>query len=213
MRDYILFDHDGVLVDTEPWYYEANVRALREIGVRFSRDQYLGLMADGISCWSLAQAAGLPDAPVAEARTRRDAYYQAFLRSEDIEIPGVLETLEELSHRFRMGIVTTAKREDFTVIHEQRTIMRWMEFALTREDYTHAKPLPDPYLAGLEQLGAPPRRTIVVEDSARGLKSALAAGLDCIIVESEFTRSHDFSGAALVIDQFRSLPEAVARLG
>jgi len=209
MKRFILFDHDGVLVETEPWFYESNVQALEEIGVRFSREQYLKLMADGISCWSLAEHQNIPEADIVEARNRRNGYYQGFLISEDIEIPGVLETLEELADHFKMGIVTTAKRQDFDLIHKHRSILHWMEFALTQEDYEKKKPLPDPYLAGLDQFGASPQQAIVVEDSARGLKSAVSAGIDCVIVKSEFIRQHDFSGAALVIDKFRDLPKAI----
>jgi HAD superfamily hydrolase (TIGR01509 family) len=212
MKDHILFDHDGVLVETEPLYYASNARALAELGVSFSREQCVNFMADGVSCWTLARSKGIPEAEIAEARKRRDAYYQAFLKAEDIEIPGVLETLEELAKDFRMGIVTTAKRRDFDVIHEHRTIMHWMEFVLTMEDYAHSKPAPDPYLAGLERFAASPRQAVAVEDSARGLKSALAAGLACIIVENAFTRQHDFTGAALVIETFSELPDAIRKL-
>lgn len=213
MKRYILFDHDGVLVETEPWFYESNVRALGEIGVRFSREQYLMLMADGISCWSLAKHQSIPEADILDARNRRDGYYQRFLMSEDIEIPSVVETLEKLAPRFRMGIVTTSKRQDFDLIHQHRSILDWMEFALTQEDYGKMKkPLPDPYLAGLDQFGASPQQAVVVEDSARGLRSAVAAGIDCIIVKNEFTRQHDFSGAALMIDEFSDLPDAMNSL-
>lgn len=121
----------------------------------------------------------------------------------------MLETLEELAEHFRMGIITTAKRQDFDLIHKRRSILQYMEFVLTPEDYGKKKPLPDPYLAGLERFGASAKQAIVVEDSARGLKSAIAAGIDCIIVKNEFTRQHDFSGAASIIDTFRDLPKAI----
>jgi beta-phosphoglucomutase-like phosphatase (HAD superfamily) len=77
---------------------------------------------------------------------------------------------------------------------------------LTVEDYRRAKPHPDPYLAGLERFGARPAQAVAIEDSARGLRSTLAAGLDCIVVRSQFTASQDFSGAWRVADSIRQVP-------
>ena len=64
-----------------------------------------------------------------------------------------------------------------------------MDFVLTREDYELAKPHPEPYLTGLKRFGATPQETLVVEDSTRGLSSAVAAGIDCAIVHHDFTES------------------------
>ena len=95
-----------------------------------------------------------------------------------------------------MAIVTTAKWVDFDLIHEKRKIRQFMDFVLTREDYQHAKPHPEPYLIGLKRLGATKEETLVVEDSSRGLGSALAAGIDCAIVYNDFTNEDDFSAAS-----------------
>ena len=95
-----------------------------------------------------------------------------------------------------MAIVTTAKRADFELIHEKRHIRQFMDFVLVREDYERAKPHPEPYLTGLKRFGATKEETLVVEDSPRGLKSAVAAGIDCAIVYNEFTHTCDFSQAS-----------------
>ncbi|MDF2657442.1 MAG: HAD-superfamily hydrolase, subfamily variant 3 [Paenibacillus sp.] len=71
-------------------------------------------------------------------REVRNVYYQEYLRTEAIEIEGVVETLAELSKHVRMAIVTTAKRADFQLIHEKRQIIQFMVFILVREDYERA---------------------------------------------------------------------------
>ena len=96
--------------------------------------------------------------------------------TEDIEIEGVLETLDLLAGAYRMGIVTTSKPPDFALIHEKRSILDYMDFYLTREDYERAKPHPEPYLKGLQRFGATAAETVVVEDSARGLKVGNSGG-------------------------------------
>ena len=111
-----------------------------------------------------------------------------------------------------MGIVTTSKRADFTLIHERRSILDYMEFCLTREDYNQAKPHPEPYLAGLKRFGASAAEAVVIEDSARGLKSAVAAGIDCVVVANDFTKDHDFSAAIAKVDKFADLPATIRAL-
>jgi HAD superfamily hydrolase (TIGR01509 family) len=209
VKKYILFDHDGVLVDTEFWYYKAGERALAEIGLTLDKDQYLRDMNQGLGTWAQARAAGIDEQTIGRQREVRDDYYQEYLRTEAIEIEGVVDTLAELSKYVRMAIVTTAKRVDFDVIHEKRQIRQFMDFVLVREDYKLAKPHPEPYLTGLSRLGATKEETLVVEDSSRGLNSAVAAGIDCAVVYNHFTKAQDFSQASYRIKTLRELKDIV----
>jgi HAD superfamily hydrolase (TIGR01509 family) len=205
----VLFDHDGVLVDTEPWYFRAGERALADIGVALDRDRYLQEMNQGLGTWAQARAAGIDEETISRQRAVRDDYYQHYLRTEDIEIEGVVDTLAELSRYVRMAIVTTARRADFELIHEQRHLRQFMEFVLVREDYSLAKPHPEPYLTGLRRLGVTRQETLVVEDSARGLGSAVAAGIDCAVVHHEFTKASDFSQATYRINSLSEVKDIV----
>ena len=212
MKRYILFDHDGVLVDTEFWYYKAGERALADIGLTLDKDQYLRDMNQGLGTWAQARAAGIDEQAISRQRKVRDHYYQDYLRTEAIEIDGVVEALAELSKYVRMAIVTTAKRADFEVIHEKRHVRQFMDFVLVREDYKLAKPHPEPYLTGLKRLGAAKEETLIVEDSARGLKSAVAAGIDCVIVHNHFTRADDFSRASYRIENLSELKDIILNI-
>lgn len=212
MKKFILFDNDGVLVETEHWYYLASKRALASLGLELPRDEYLANMANGVSAWQAARDSAIPQAEIKRGRAQRDRYYREYLMTENIEIEGVTETLAELSETYRMAIVTTSKRPDFDLIHKSRTILDYMEFHLTEEDYERAKPHPEPYLRGLQRFGATAAETVVVEDSARGLKSAIAAGIDCIVVANEFTAAHDLSQATASVAKFSDLPHAIRSL-
>jgi len=209
VKKYILFDHDGVLVDTEFWYYKAGERALADIGLTVDKDQYLRDMNQGLGTWAQARAAGIDEQTIRTQREVRNDYYQEYLRTEAIEIEGVTEILAELSRYVRMAIVTTAKRVDFEIIHEKRQVRKFMDFVLVREDYKLAKPHPEPYLTGLKRLGATKEETLVVEDSPRGLNSAVAAGIDCAIVYNEFTKAHDFSQASYRIETLIELKDII----
>ncbi len=169
-------------------------------------------MANGVSAWEAARVSGISESEIKRGRELRNRYYQEYLITEDIEIEGVLETLDVLAGEYRMGIITTSKPPDFALIHERRSILDHMEFHLTREDYERAKPHPEPYLRGLERFGATAAETVIIEDSARGLKSATAAGIDCIVVANEFTAAHDLSKATAKAATFRELPSTMKGL-
>jgi HAD superfamily hydrolase (TIGR01509 family) len=205
VKKYILFDHDGVLVDTELWYYKAGERALVDIGLTLDKEQYLRDMNQGLGTWVQAKAAGIDEQIISRLREARNDYYQEYLRTKSVEISGVVETLADLSKYVRMAIVTTAKRLDFEIIHEKRQIKQFMDFVLVREDYRFSKPHPEPYLTGLKRLGAAKEEVLVVEDSFRGLSSAVAAGIDCAIVHNDFTKGNDFSQARYRIESLTEL--------
>ncbi len=202
---YLLWDHDGVLVDTERWFFEATREAAARLGITLDRARHLELQSQGIPTWELAREAGIDEETILARKAERDARYQEFLAREDIEIDGVLEVLEALGARHEMAIVTTSKRTDFELIHRTRSIVDHMAFVLTLEDYPRAKPAPDPYLAALARFGAQPEEALVIEDSERGLRSAVAAGLRCVVIENEFTSGRDFGQAVCVLHSIREL--------
>jgi len=195
MKTQILFDNDGVLVDTEHWYYTASAEVLSSHGFTLTPERYRDIMIAGESAFLIAEETGIPICETDLWRAERNELYQHYLRTEEIAIPGVREVLAELSERYRMGIVTSALRCDFDLIHASRGITDYMDFVLCSGDYPRAKPYPDPYLMGLEKLGGEKHETIIVEDSERGLRSAVSAGIDCVIVHNRFTENHDFSTA------------------
>jgi HAD superfamily hydrolase (TIGR01509 family) len=147
---------------------------------------------------------------IAAKRRERDRRYQSYLATKDITIEGVLDTLHALCHQYRMAIVSTSKRADMALIHRARGILPLFEFVLTIEDYAQPKPAPDPYLTALHRFGAVAREAVAIEDSSRGLRSAMAAGLDCVVVCNAFTASQDFSGAWRMLHTIRDLPGVLA---
>jgi HAD superfamily hydrolase (TIGR01509 family) len=205
-KKYLLFDNDGVLVHTEPLYFKANKKALKEFfNLNLEFEDYMEIMARGGTAWEKAQIAGIDEVKISFARKQRDIYYQEYLKTEDISIDGVLNILKELSKKYKMSIITTSRRVDFNIIHENRGITDFMDFILCEEDYKFAKPHPEPYLKGLKRFEGLKKEAIIIEDSQRGLTSAYRAGIDCVIVDNEFTRSQDFSKATYKINSLSEL--------
>ncbi|MFY9073378.1 HAD family phosphatase [Malaciobacter mytili] len=207
MKKYILFDNDGVLVETEAWYYQANYDILKTLDIHLAFEEYQKIMIRGGTAWELAFNQGYSLKEVENLKEKRDELYQHYLQTKDITIAGINETLEELSKKYKMAIVTTSTRVNFELIHKNRGITKYMDFILCVEDYERAKPHPEPYLKALEKFNVTANEAIVVEDSQRGLDSAYNANIDCIIVKNEFTKSHNFNKAKHFIDKFENLKE------
>lgn len=211
MITHLLFDHDGVLVDTEKWYFESTREALARLGITMTFDDYKQHLVDGKSNWLSAERKGASEAEIAAAREWRDDRYQYYLQHRDIDIPGVADVLAELGQRYPMAVVTTAKRRDFELIHQNRALLNGMSFVLCREDYNLAKPHAEPYEAGLRRFGIGPQNAVVIEDSRRGLAAAEAAGICTIKVHNEFV-AHQQAEADHLITSLQELPDLLWRI-
>jgi HAD superfamily hydrolase (TIGR01509 family) len=206
----IFWDNDGVLVDTEHLYFEATRHALAGEGIALTREIYIEhLLVGGTGVWHLAEEAGLPPERVAGLKTLRNRHYTRLLSEQAQPMPGAVETLALLRPRYAMGIVTSSLREHFEVIHRHTGIVEQMDFVVASGDYVKSKPFPDPYLRAVEVSGCVPEEAVAVEDSERGLRAALAAGVDCLVIPTDLTAACDFTGAAAVLSSLRDLPAAL----
>lgn len=199
--DWLLLDNDGVLVDSERYYFLATQEAFAAHGHSLSLSEYREDQRAGGKVWQRFTDPHL----ARQARAWRDQRYQSHLRSAPIDVPGVQQTLAELKGQVTMAIVSTAKPEDFALIHDQRELVQHMSLVLVSGDYPRAKPAPDPYLTAMARLGALPERTLAVEDSVRGMQAALAAGIDCVVIASEFQQGESFSQATYQLERFEQL--------
>mgnify|MGYP001819134828 CR=1 FL=1 len=208
--EYVLWDHDGVLVDTEPWFFEATRRTLQDFGVEVTREEWLNCQAHGQGLAHLASKSGLGPHDVRGIRSVRDGLYETLLDENDVLIDGALDVLNHVGQHFRMALVTTSLRRFVDQLHASTTVLDHFEFVVTAEDCEKHKPDPEPYLRAMELLDATAPRSVAVEDSRRGLESASAAGVRCFVVDSPFMADYDFEGAHAVLNDIRDLPAGLA---
>ena len=209
----ILWDNDGVLVNTEGLYFRSCQTALKTVGVELPLVQFKEIsLRRGESVLKLAAEAGLGAGEIARLRTLRNRLYGDLLQAQSCVVEGAEGVLRTLDGHVRMGVVTGSRRDHFEMAHAKSGLTKYMDFVLTHEDYTNSKPHPEPYLTAMERHGLRPEQCIVVEDSERGLASATAAGLPCLIVLNEWTKDGDFSGACRVLESIREVPDEVMRL-
>jgi HAD superfamily hydrolase (TIGR01509 family) len=143
---------------------------------------------------------------VEKLRAARDELYGRLLQTRDIAVDGAREVLEELAGRFRMGIVTSSKKEHFEIIHRRTGFLSYMDFVVGEGDFRCSKPDPEPYRIALARSGRKPDECLAIEDSERGLKAAKGAGLRCWIIPTPLTKDSDFSAADRVVGDIRRIP-------
>ncbi len=210
----ILWDNDGVLVDTEDLYYLATRELLAELDVELSVADFVGVsLREGRSCFDLALERGVAADRVENARIRRNCRYEELLRRGVDPIDGIAETLHALRGSVRMAIVTSTRPEHFALVHERAGIRHHFELVLTGADYTRFKPDPEPYLLAADRLGLRPADCLVVEDSERGLVSATRAGMRCIVIPRGLSLGGDYSKAYRVLSSASELVPIVRELG
>ena len=202
----IFWDNDGILVDTEHLYFKATAEILAGAGVVLTEAQYVDLfLVQGRGAWHLAAERGLPETELDRLRDARNALYSRWLSEKPILIDGVRDVLEALNGKYVMGVVTSSRKDHFDAIHRRTGLLRYFDFALTSDDFTHVKPHPEPYMKAIDKTGFDPADCLAIEDSARGLTAARSAGLRCLVVPTPLTRSSDFSGADRILDDIREV--------
>ena len=210
MVEAILWDNDGVLVDTEGLFFQATRDTLAGAGVELTLAQFLELsMRQGRSAFDLLSQRGLSQEQIAALKNQRDLDYARILQQQTRVLAGVQHTLRALHGRLRMAIVTSCRRQHFEVMHASTQLAEFFEFVLAREDYGRAKPDPEPYLRALERLGLSADRCVAIEDSERGLAAARGAGLRCLVIPNEITRVCSFEGATAVLESAAVIPDIV----
>ena len=208
----ILFDNDGVLVDTEALYFRANREILATIGVALDEAAYIELfLRSGRGAWHLAEALGHAEDAVRALRAARDRRYVELVAGAGaaLRMPRALEVVAALARQYRLAIVTSAEPEPFARTHARTGLLPYFEAVLTRDCYQRSKPDPEPYLCAVQRLGLEAAQCLVIEDSRRGLEAARAAGIACWVIPSGLTAAESFDGADAILPD---LDAAAARL-
>jgi len=195
----IFWDNDGVLVETEHLYFKATQRILGSIGISLTEDDYNELfLVQGRGAWHLAEERGMAADDIERLRDERNRLYADWLGEPPRLTSDIGRVLDALHGRYVMGVVTSSRKDHFDLIHRSSGLLKYFDFVLTASDFTRLKPDPEPYLRAIEKSGVAPDACLAIEDSERGLISAKAAGIGCIVVPTKLTERGNFSTADCV---------------
>lgn len=213
----MIFDLDGVLIDSEGAWNSAREQVTREGGGHWRTEAQRTMMGMSSLEWSsyMHEQLGVRLAP-AEISAAVVERLQALYRRHLPLLPGAREVVAALAGHWALGLASSANRSLIELVLELAGLAPYFSATVSSEEVAHGKPAPDVYLRAAEVLGIPARRGAAVEDSSNGLRSAAAARMRVIAVPNrQFPPSADALALAdLVLTSLTALtPARVAELG
>lgn len=210
----VIFDMDGVLVDTEPVINRAAILGLAEFGVKANPEDFIPFIGRGEVKYigGVAEKYGVRYQP--EMKDRVYEIYFDLLKSMLKPKPGAKETLQKLHELdYRLALASSADRKKIDANLEAAEIPHTLfNVILAAEDVQHKKPAPDIYLKAAELLGWPAKNCVVIEDALNGIQAAKAAGMRCIALSGTFTREElRAEGPDFICNDFAEILELIGR--
>ena len=183
MIDAVVFDLDGVLIQTEEIWDEVREALARERGGRYDAEAQRAMMGMSSTEWSryMHEELGIeddPDAINAEVVRRMQARY----REELPLIDGAVDAVERLAARWPLAVASSSNRPLIDAVLELSGLARCFRATASSEEVARGKPAPDVYLEAARRLGVDPARCAAVEDSHSGIRSAKAAGMRVLAI-------------------------------
>lgn len=204
----VIFDMDGVLVDSQPYHFKADIDTMAEYGVIKDQKFYESfagtLTADRMR--TLKEMFGL-DVPVEEMTIKRENMILDIMGKEDIKpVSGIPEFLRSIKEK---GLTTAvASSSDYKLINlilDRLKIAQYFDSVTSGSDVKRGKPSPDVFLLAAERIGIGPSECLVVEDSENGVKAAKAAGMKALGYINPTSGKQDLSLSDFITDDFKKI--------
>lgn len=182
----VIWDLDGVLVDTASQHYAAWRDTLVRRGINFSYEDFrqtFGMRNEEIIKKILGDSISKKE--MKTIASEKEKAFRGQINGNLESLPGVKKLLKELKDkRYRMALATSAPKKNVIAILEALQISEYFEAIVTGDDVTEGKPNPEVFVKAAEKLGAPTANCLVFEDSIAGIQAAKGAGMKCIAVST-----------------------------
>ena len=200
----ILFDFDGVVIDSMHQHYDAWSKAFAERNISFTKEAFLQLEGQGLPTIAhmLGEPYGLQEKELLDIIEAKARYYYSFEKIKFYDhFLNLLKILQK--KKIPMAVVTGGNKDRVEQVINKH-LDGFFKAIVTIDDVTNGKPHPEPFLKGAEKLGLKPQECIVVENAPLGIKAAKAAG--CKVIAIKTTLSEKFlSQADIIVEDFVDL--------
>lgn len=197
----LVFDMDGVLIDSEPLHLLAYQKFLQDFGLTFLEEdnhKFLG-MKDLDCAKHLVERHKLTITALEFVERKESVLHQLFVEQLKVQ-PGVLQTLENaLKLNIPTVIASSATMPTIELVVKLTGTAKFFRHLCSGDEVTNGKPAPDVFLLAAERLGVKPSECLVIEDTFNGVCAAKAAGMMCIAIPCQATKHQDFAHADLVL--------------
>lgn len=194
----VIFDCDGVIADDEMLHLSAFCEALRPLGIEVSKSgylaRYLGFDDQGAVKQALFDHGVEPSNDLISALAEEKArIFRRLIERSLVIYPGVVELVRELAGSYRLAVASGALREEIDLILRRAGLSGCFQVIVSAENVACGKPDPEPFLVALRELSRwealEARECLVVEDSLAGVEAAKRAGMRCLAVTNNYSRT------------------------
>ena len=208
MLEAVIFDMDGVIVDSEPWHLEINLELYEELGFKLTLEEYKQFIGkSNIDMWSLLKNKYSLKQSIPEIlKIQGEKSIQHLQQQKDGLIEGILPLLRTLKEKgIPIGLASSSSLEYIEAVLNKYKIREYFRVVVSGENMEKGKPAPDIFLYTAELLGAKPENCVVIEDSENGVKAAKAGGMRCIGFINPNSGEQDLRGADWRIDSIKEI--------
>jgi len=202
----VIFDMDGVLIDSEPAYLEMNKKLFADFGIKMDEEDYKALVGlPSIPMWTMLKKKYDLKNEVSDFLMIEKKRMHEILDSDIISKPveGVTDLLGSLREKnIKLSIASSSAKENVNFIISKLNLTGYFDFIISGEEVKNGKPSPDIFLAVCGKFRISPDKCYVIEDSANGIMAARSAGMNCIGFTNNDSNSQDLSGSDFVIKNF-----------
>ena len=210
----LVFDMDGVLINSEPLHERSKREALLQSGIHVAEERFANYIgrSDTVMIQDLAAEHGLTEQNGLDILRLKHHIYES-LEHELLPVPGALAFLEWANSRYRLALATSSNHRNRVATLDRLGVAPLFEVAVDAARFTHPKPSPEVFQIALNDLGLEPGACWVIEDAVNGILAAKAAGCLAVGLTTSFTRQQLLAaGADLVVDTFAEFQHALEKV-
>ncbi|MFK7748553.1 MAG: HAD family hydrolase [Kordia sp.] len=205
----VLFDMDGVIVDTEPLHHKAYYQMFDEVGIAVSPALYQSFTGQSTIniCKRLCDHFKLTKAPETLVQLKRKSFKHLFANDPSLTlIDGVLDIIKEYHDReLKLVLASSASMMTIDNVFERFDLNQYFMAKFSGADLQQSKPHPEIFEKAAYATGYARTNCMVIEDSTNGIKAANAAGIFCVGYDSPHSKNQDYSTANMVISDFKEI--------
>lgn len=205
----VIFDMDGLMIDTEHLHHESFKIVLEEYGITPVPNALGVIHISGISAeanWERFKEHYKFEADTQELTKAKNEAHLKLLQEKVDAMPGLLDLLKNLkTNGHKLAIASSSIRQHIDLIVKQLGIADFFDAITSGEEVTDGKPSPDIFLKAAAKLDVNPSECVVIEDAMSGMQAAKAAGMYALVVPNEFTKNEDFGAADSVIPSLKEV--------
>ena len=202
----VIWDMDGVIVDTAPYHFSAWQEAFRKRGTKYTEEDFLrnfGRRNDAIIRNILG--GGISQSELDTISEEKEENFCKKVRQNIKPLPGAVRLMKLLiEHGFKMALASSAPIENIKIQTEGLGISDWFQSIISGKDVTEGKPSPQSFLLSAQRLGADPKNCVVIEDAVAGVTAAKRAGMRCLAVTNTHPK-RNLMEADLVVDTLEAV--------